>query len=214
MTRLSTAPVALTVVQTILFVLISPLSVGFVLWLKARLQGRRGPYPIQAYRDLWKLLHIAPTRPESSSVVFLIAPGIVFTSNALLGLALPTIVAGVGPGMDLLMVIGLISLARFAATLAAFDTGSPFGPMSAGRQWFIQVLAEPALLVVTYILALSGGTTDLSELVSPTPRVSLLVSSPAIAIALGALFFVLLAETGRLPFDRPGAHLELTMIEE
>lgn len=204
----------LTVLQAILFMLISPLSVGFVQWQKARLQGRRGPRPIQAYRDLWKLLRITPTRPETSSAVFLIAPGIAFSSYALLGLALPTIAARIGPGMDLLLVIGLISLARFAVTLGAFDTGSPFGPMSAGRQWFIQVLAEPALLVLTYILALNSGTTNLSELVARAPRFSLLQSYPAIALALGALFFVLLAETGRLPFDRPGTHLELTMIEE
>jgi formate hydrogenlyase subunit 4 len=40
------------------------------------------------------------------------------------------------------------------------------------------------------------------------------VSHPPVSLALGALLFVLLAEAGRLPFDRPGSHLELTMIEE
>ncbi|HUD38074.1 MAG TPA: NADH-quinone oxidoreductase subunit H [Streptosporangiaceae bacterium] len=200
--------------QAVLYILISPLSVGVVGWLKARLQGRRGPYPLQAYRDLGKLLRIAPTRPESSSGVYLFAPALVFTSYALLGLALPTIVVVAGPGMDLLLVIGLLSLARFVATLAAFDAGSPFGPMSAGRQWFIQVLAEPALLVLAYIFALSDGTTDLPHLVPHSSAVSLLITKPVISIALGALLFVLLAETGRLPFDRPGTHLELTMIEE
>lgn len=207
-------PRTLAALQTVMYVLISPLSVGIVQWLKARLQGRRGPRPLQAYRDLWKLLHILPTRPESASPVFLFAPALVFTSYALLGLALPTVVVPGGPGMDFLLVIGLISLAKFIATLAAFDAGSPFGPMSAGRQWFIQVLAEPALLVAAYIFALSDGTTDVSHLVSQSSRLSLLVSQPTLSIGLGALLFVLLAEAGRLPFDRPGTHLELTMIEE
>ena len=203
--------------QAGVYLVVSPLSVGVVNWLKARLQGRRGPDPIQAYRDLWKLLRIRPTRPQSSSAVFLVAPAVVFTSYALLGLALPTIVVTTGPGMDFLLAVGLISLAKFAGTLAAFDAGSPFGPMSAGRQWFIQILAEPALLVTAYIFALSDRTTDLSglsHLVSPSSRVSLLLSQGTISIALGALLFVLLAESGRLPFDRPGTHLELTMIEE
>lgn len=208
------APHVLTILQTVLYVLAAPLSVGVTQWLEGRLQGRRGPNPLQAYRDLRKLLRIHPTRPESASGVFLFAPAIVFTSYALLGLALPTLAVHSGPGMDLLLVIGLISLARFAATLAAFDAGSPFGPMSAGRQWFIQVLAEPALLVTAYIFALSDGTTNVSSLVSASSRHSLLVSKPVISIALGALLFVLLAESGRLPFDRPGSHLELTMIEE
>lgn len=212
-------PFALTVreltgLQAAAYVVISPLSVGIVQWLKARLQGRRGPHPLQAYRDLRKLLHINPTRPTSASPVFLFAPALVFTSYALLGLALPTVVVPVGKGMDFLLVIGLISLAKFIGTLAAFDAGSPFGPMSAGRQWFIQVLAEPALLVVAYIFALSGGTTNVSHLVSHSSHRSLLVTKPVIAIAIGALMFVLLAEAGRLPFDRPGTHLELTMIEE
>jgi formate hydrogenlyase subunit 4 len=204
----------LAALQAVMFVVISPLSVGIVAWLEARLQGRRGPYPLQPYRDILKLLRILPTRPESASPVFLFAPAVVFTSYALLGLALPTVVVPAGPGMDFLLVIGLLSLAKFAATLAAFDAGSPFGPMSAGRQWFIHLLAEPALLVAAYIFALTGGTTNVSHLVSQTSRGSLLEGQPAISIALGALLFVLLAEAGRLPFDRPGTHLELTMIEE
>ncbi len=212
-------PVALTSrtlagLQEVSYILVSPLSVGVVRWLKARLQGRRGPDPLQAYRDLWKLLRIRPTRPASASPVFLFAPALVFTSYALLGLALPMFVVPAGQGMDFLLVIGLITLAKFIGTLAAFDAGSPFGPMSAGRQWFIQVLAEPALFGAAYIFALSGGTTNVSHLVSHSSHVSLLFTKPIIAIAIGGLLFVLLAEAGRLPFDRPDTHLELTMIEE
>jgi len=204
--------------QVAVYLVVSPLSVGVVQWLKARLQGRRGPDPLQPYRDLWKLMHIQPTRPRTSSAVFLVAPAIVFTSYALLGLALPTIViTSGGPDMDFLLVVGLISLAKFAGTLAAFDAGSPFGPMSAGRQWFIQVLAEPALLVTAYIFALSDHTTDVASLRHhPTSHLSLVsgFNQGVVSIAFGALLFVLLAESGRLPFDRPGTHLELTMIEE
>jgi formate hydrogenlyase subunit 4 len=197
-----------------MYIVLSPLSVGVVRAMKARLQGRRGPHVLQAYRDLWKLLRVAPTRPESASAVFVLAPPIVFASYALLGLAVPTAVVPAGQDIDLLLVIGLIGLARFAATLAAIDGGTPFGPMSAGRQWFIHVLAEPALLVTAYIFALSARTTIISQLFAQPSRLSWQAHHPIIAIALGALLFVLLAESGRLPFDRPGTHLELTMIEE
>ncbi len=214
MMSVALTPRALAGLQAVVYIVVSPLSVGSVRWLKARLQGRRGPHPLQAYLDLWKLLHIQPTRPASAAPVFQFAPALVFTSYALLGLALPTIIVPAGQGMDFLLVIGLFSLAKFTGTLAAFDAGSPFGPMSAGRQWFIQVLAEPALLVMAYIFALSDGTTNVSHLFARSSHLSLLVTKPVIVIAVGALLFVLFAEAGRLPFDRPGTHLELTMIEE
>lgn len=211
-TRLT--PGVLATLQMAMYVLVSPFSIGVTEWWKGRLQGRRSPHPLQTYRDLWKLLHILPTRPEAASPVFLFAPAIVFTSYALLGLALPTVAVTAGPGIDFLLVVGLITLAKFISALAAHDAGSPFGPMSAGRQWLIQVLTEPALLVMSYIFALGDGTTVISHLGTQRSRLSLLASEPAISIALGALLFVLLAEAGRLPFDRPGTHLELTMIEE
>src|SRR5690606_18971741 len=85
-------------------------------------------------------------------------------------------------GIDLVLVVGLLTLARFATTLAAFDAGSPFGPMSAGRQWFIHVLAEPALLVAAYIFALSAGTTSLPHIGPSAPEPTLLVSYPTLSI--------------------------------
>jgi formate hydrogenlyase subunit 4 len=200
--------------QAALYVALAPLSVGLVQWLKARLQGRRGPGPLQPYRDLRKLLRIAPNVPSSTSVVFLLAPPTVFTCFVLLGLALPVVAGPAGSGIDLLLVVGLLGLAKFVSTLAAFDAASPLGPLSSGRQWFIHVLAEPAMLVAIYVFAMSRHTTTLPL---PAPAGGIgdrLMNEPTIPLAIGALGFVLLAESGRLPFDNPVTHLELTMIEE
>jgi formate hydrogenlyase subunit 4 len=201
----------LAVVQALLYAALAPLSVGVVRWLKARLQGRRGPGPLQPYRDLWKLLRIRPTLPGSASGIFQLAPPVVFTCFLLLGYAQPMAVVPPGPGMDLLLVVGLLGLAKFVTTLAAFDAGAPFGPMSSGRQWFVHVLAEPALLVAIYVFAMSRASTNLPLLATAGGSV---VDEPTIPLAIGAVSFVLLAEIGRLPFDNPGTHLELTMIEE
>jgi formate hydrogenlyase subunit 4 len=214
MTGFELTPRGLIVAQALVYVLVSPFSVGFINWIKSRLQRRRGPGPLQPYRDLWRLLRTRPTRPESASVIFIVAPAVVFACFVLLGFALPTVAIAAGPGMDLLLVIGLLGLARFVTTLAAFDSASPFGPMSAGRQWYIHVLAEPALFVVTYTFAVTNATTNISHLITGGSGLSVAVRQPTISIALCFLFFILLAETGRLPFDRPGTHLELTMIEE
>jgi formate hydrogenlyase subunit 4 len=198
--------------QAAVYVFGSPLALGVVEWLKARLQGRRGPGPMQLYRDLVKLLRVRPTVPESASAMFLVAPAVVFTCYFLLGMALPLVYVPAGPSMDLLFVVGLLGVAKFLTTLVAFDAGSPLGPMSGGRQWFIHVLAEPALLVTIYVFALSGSTTEPAALARagfhPVTR------TPTVLLAIGALCLVLLAETGRLPFDQPGGHLELAMVEE
>ncbi len=45
-------------------------------------------------------------------------------------------------------------------------------------------------------------------------RDPLLAANPGHLLAFAALFIVMLAETGRLPVDNPGTHLELTMIHE
>jgi formate hydrogenlyase subunit 4 len=203
----------LSLLQAVLYAALAPLSVGVVGWLKARLQGRRGPDPWQPYRDIAKLMRIRPSVPRSASGVYLIAPPVVFTCFLLLGYALPMLAVPLGSGMDLLLVIGLLGLAKFVTTLAAFDAGSPFGPMSSGRQWFIHALVEPALLVAIYIFAMSRATTNL-PLLAGADGGDWLVGEPMVPLAICALGYVLLAEFGRIPYDNPGTHLELTMIEE
>jgi formate hydrogenlyase subunit 4 len=202
----------LVLAQLLGYVAGAPLTAGVVQWLEARLQGRRGAGPAQPYRDLCKLLRKRPTVPASASTVYRVAPSVAFTCVLLLGFALPYAYVPAGPGMDLLLVVGLLSLAKFVTILAAFDAGSPLVPLSGGRQWFIHVLAEPALLVTIYVFAITGSTTNLPLLAragsSPVTR------QPTVLLAIGAILVVLLAETGRLPFDQPGSHLELTMIEE
>jgi len=202
--------------QAAVYAAVSPLFAGMVQWLKSRLQGRRGPDPLQLYRDLLKLLRIRPSVPLAATGIFLLAPSVVFTCFLLLGLALPTVYLPAEAGTDLLLVVGLLGMAKFAGTLAAFDAGAPFGPMSSGRQWFLHVLAEPALLVAIYVFAMNRATTNLPLLATAGDGlgVDAAVLDSTVPLAIGAIGYVLLAETGRLPFDNSATHLELTMIEE
>ncbi len=210
----------LPVAQTILHAMIAPAMLGVVRSIGARLQGRRGPDPIQPYRDLCKLISIPSTVPESASIVFLATPAIVFSAALLLGSALPTFAVRDEPGLDLVLVIGLLTMPKLIGALASFDAGTPFGPMAGGRQLFIRALAEPALLVATYVLAISQGTTNLSLLaVARSNQAAVLnqpflLPEPILPLAVLAMAYLLLAELGRFPFDNPATHLELTMIEE
>ncbi len=76
----------------------------------------------------------------------------------------------------------------------------------------IASLAEPAMLMVVFTVALLAGSTQLSAIaVFMQTDIGLRVS---LALALVALVMVAIAENGRIPIDNPATHLELTMVHE
>ncbi len=74
-------------------------------------------------------------------------------------------------------------------------------------------LAEPAMIMIIFTLALTAGSTQLSTMAEfmASSAVGLRVS---LGLALIALVMVALAENGRIPVDNPATHLELTMVHE
>ncbi len=66
-----------------------------------------------------------------------------------------------GLGNDALVLVGLLALARFAVTLAAWDTAGAFGLMGAARDLMFSVFVEGLLLLVLVLLALPLHSTDL-----------------------------------------------------
>ena len=77
----------------------------------------------------------------------------------------------------------------------------------------IASIAEPAMLMIVFTLALIAGSTQLSTMAAfmISSAVGLRVS---LGLALIALVMVALAENGRIPIDNPATHLELTMVHE
>ena len=77
----------------------------------------------------------------------------------------------------------------------------------------IASLAEPAMLMIVFTLALIAGSTQLSTMAEYmlSPQVGLRVS---LGLALLALIIVAIAENARIPVDNPATHLELTMVHE
>jgi formate hydrogenlyase subunit 4 len=77
----------------------------------------------------------------------------------------------------------------------------------------IASLAEPAMLLIVFTLALIAGSTQLSTVAAfmASPEVGLRVS---LGLALMALIMVAIAENARIPVDNPATHLELTMVHE
>ena len=77
----------------------------------------------------------------------------------------------------------------------------------------IASLAEPAMLMIVFTLALVAGSTQLSTMAGflVSSQVGLRVS---LGMALIALIMVAIAENARIPVDNPATHLELTMVHE
>ena len=62
------------VVQLLVVVTLSPLLIGMMRQVRARMEGRVGPGIGQPWRDLRKLMRKQPITPDGTSVVFRTAP--------------------------------------------------------------------------------------------------------------------------------------------
>ena len=193
----------------------SPLLVGLIQLWKARLQGRRGPSPLQPYRDLRRLWRKGVVDVADTTAVYRIAPAVIAASTVGAVALVPASGAApsIGLGHDFIVLAGLLALGRFAAALSTWDVANGFSLMGASRDLTISVFAEVAMLLALAVPAAVSGTSDLAVMVARTAGGSVW-SSPSLALAVAAYSLVVLAETGRQPFDNPDTHLELTMIHE
>jgi formate hydrogenlyase subunit 4 len=120
---------------------------------------------------------------------------------------------GLGVGHSMLALGGLLALARFTVCAAAWDTSNGVALMGASRDLTVSVFTEAALVLSLAVAALVAGTTDLAGIVAGTAGGDAW-TSPGLALGAVGFALVVLAETGRQPFDNPDTHLELTMIHE
>ena len=196
-------------------VALAPLLPGLVQSAKAKLQGRRGPSPLQPYRELRRLWRRSRVAPEPRSVVYEAAPPLVGGALLLALLLLPvgSEAASWGLGNDAVVLVGLLALARFATGVAAWDTGSGFALMGASRDLTFAVFVEGLFVLVLVLLALPASSTDLVAM-SAAAADGDPWREPVRWAAVVALTLVAIAETGRQPVDNPDTHLELTMVHE
>jgi formate hydrogenlyase subunit 4 len=201
--------------QALLYAALGPLLVGWVRKVKAVLQNRRGAPVVQPYRDLRKLFAKEVRVAHTASPVFRAAPYIVFVATWLAAATIPLVATSLPTAAiaDIIALVGLLALARFFLALAGMDVGTVFGGMGASREMTISALAEPAMLVAVFTIAMTAHSTNLASVIDYQLGGGL-VLRPSFLFALGGLLLVALAETGRIPVDNPATHLELTMIHE
>ena len=201
--------------QMFLVLLLAPLLTGLVRSLKARVLRRRGPPVWQPYLDLRRLVRKEVVLADNASWLFRIAPYLIFSATWVAAALAPTFATGLlfSWSADLIAIIALLGSARFFLALAGMDVGTAFGGIGSSREMMIASLAEPAMIMIVFSLALLAGSTQLSDIAAYTlsSNVGLRVT---LGLALVALTLVAIAENGRIPVDNPATHLELTMVHE
>lgn len=206
---------ALQGIQMLLVLALAPLLTGFVRKVKARLLRRQGPPLLQPYRDLNRLMHKEVILADSASWLFRVVPYIVFAGTWVAASLVPTFRSGLlfSWTADLIAIIAILGSARFFLALAGLDVGTSFGGIGSSREVMIASLAEPAMLMIVFTLALIAGSTQLSTMSAfmNSPAVGLRVS---LGLGLIALVIVAISENARIPVDNPATHLELTMVHE
>lgn len=201
--------------QMVLVLALAPLLTGLVRVVKARLLRRRGPPLLQAYRDLIRLMRKEVVLAHSSSWLFRVAPYLIFAAIWVAAALVPTFATGLmfSWSADLIAITALLGSARFFLALAGMDVGTSFGGLGSSREVMIASLAEPAMIMIVFSLALLAGSTQLSVIAAYmlSSNVGLRVT---LGLALIALIMVAIAENARVPVDNPATHLELTMVHE
>jgi formate hydrogenlyase subunit 4 len=206
---------ALQAIAMLAVLLLAPLLTGIVRKAKARLLRRIGPPLIQPYRDLWRLLQKEVVLSDNASWLFRATPYLVFSTIWLAAALIPTFATGLpfNWAADLIGIVALLALARFFLALAGMDVGTSFGGIGSSREMMIASLAEPAMMMIIFSLALLASSTQLSTMAQYllSPNVGLRVT---LGLSLFALMVVGIAENARIPVDNPATRLELTMVHE
>ena len=194
---------------------LAPLLTGWVNQCRAWMQNRTAPPLWQPYFMLHKLFHKDVVLAHGASTLFRFAPFIVFGCMLLACAIIPTLSTDLpfAPAADVIALVGVFGLARVFISLAAMDVGTAFGSLGARREMLIGFLAEPALLMVIFTLAMIAQSTSVATIVETLAHRELVIH-PSLAFAGIAFTFVSFAENARVPVDNPATHLELTMIHE
>lgn len=207
---------ALAFLQALAVLALAPLWPALVGAIEARLQGRRGAPLLQRGRDLLKLLAKEAVWSEDASPLARHVPLLVFVLSLAPAFWTPvlTTTPGLGFAGDLIFTVAAYAAVRALLALLALESGTAFGGMAASRHLALSALAEPALLLAGFTIAIGAGSTQLSRMSAAVAASPAEWISPSHLLALTATWMVVVSETGRGPVDNPFTHLELTMVHE
>jgi formate hydrogenlyase subunit 4 len=199
-----------------LVIALSPLFMTVIKKVKARCQGRRGPPLLQGYYTLAKLFKKETVYSSHASGIMRIAPLLNLTILLVAALAVPLVfipnqMSAFG---NIILLLYLLTLAKFFMALAGLDAGSTFGGMGSSREMTITAIFEPIIIIVFAALAFLMKTMNIHEMFTMATETNLAFTHPSLILLSASLFLIIIIETARIPVDNPETHLELTMVHE
>lgn len=213
---MNSAAILVLFIQSIVIMLVAPLTIGIVRRVKAWYQNRHGAGIFQPYWALATFVRKEMTIPKHSSWVFRFVPYAVLSATLALAWVVPSIALGVLPmaASNIFLITALAALASVFLVFGGMDTGSTFGNMGSNREITLVALAESAFFIVLATFALLTGSANLNDIIKSFAAEPFDSTWLMIIPTLGALLLVTLAENARYPVDNPATHLELTMVHE
>ena len=192
----------------------APILTSLIRLIEARLTGRAGPNLLDAWRELLRLARKQRVVAENASPLYRIAPAACFASVGVAVSLVPSFTLGMAfaPFADLLLVVGLLALARCIHALAGMDVGVSIGGIGASRTMEISAIAEPALLLVAFTLALFAGSSSI-ELISAMQRDGNAIPWGSLCLALAATVLVGLTDIRREALTRDFSGCDLALLD-
>ncbi|WP_110954359.1 respiratory chain complex I subunit 1 family protein [Anaerosinus massiliensis] len=202
--------------QIVGLLVLAPLVQGIIKKTKARLQNRIGADIVQPYRDIFKYLKKDAVLAKDASWLTRATPYICFAVVLCVGALIPTvwIEAPLAFTGDIILIVYLFAVMRFFLAITALDAGSAFGGMGSSREMVMAAICEPALLLAVIAVLLNVGTTNVGDVVRTLIQLDWDLFDYGHWLSCIAFLIVVIAETGRIPYDNPDTHLELTMLHE
>ena len=201
------------IVQGVMLILLAPGVLGLLRWLKAELVQRRRPLITirHPYWDLIEAMKRPAVRPRTVSPLFVAIPLVLFLAYGSLAFMVPSLQQQVLLSVDLVAIVYMLGLARFAFSLAGMDIASPFSWMGSSREMFYQFNAEVGFAIFAAAVAVKEKTVAISRLVIQSDVVLSGGDVPSFVLLALTLGVVLIVEAGRIPVDNQETHYELTM---
>src|SRR5512132_3486638 len=166
--------------QLLVLLLVAPFIVGLIRKVKARLQCRCGASVLQPYADLAKLFRKQPVISTTTSWIFTATPYVLFGSTLAAGMLVPVFTSNMPLNFagNVIALVYLLALGTFFLILAGLDAGSTFGGMGSSREAIVATLAEPAMMLSIFAIALTAGSTNLSTIVHKTALMEGMITAP------------------------------------
>ena len=103
---------------------------------------------------------------DNASWLFRVTPYLIFAATWVAAALVPTFATGLmfSWSADLIAIIALLGARVSSWRLPGMDVGTSFGGIGSSREVMIASLAEPAMLLIVFSLALVAGSTQLSTM--------------------------------------------------